>query len=611
MPIEQAATGGVLQYRPWPQALVAPRGDTTVRETSPAPIDAAAPEGRCRASRSPRASWLVAVIAVIAVIAVVVIVVIAAAVIGGGVGAPASPPVAMDPPRFVEEAAAAGIDHVYGGEPTFFVGGGVAAFDCDDDGRPDLYLAGGAEPAALYRNRSPAGGALRFERAPDIAADLTSVTGAYPIDIDGDRVIDLAVLRVGENVLLRGLGDCRFERSNEAWGFSGGAEWTVAFSATWEGANVLPTLAVGNYAELDATGEMTGACSDSELVRPDAGTGRYGPAIALSPGWCTLSVLFSDWDRAGQRDLRMTNDRHYYRDGEEQLWRVVAGEPPRPYTRDDGWPSLKIWGMGIASQDLTGDGRPEVFLTSQADNKLQTLVEGATGPDYRDIALRRGVTAHRPFAGDLTMPSTAWHPEFADVNNDGFMDLFISKGNVGAMLDFAAKDPSNLLIGQADGTFTEGAEAAGIVSFARGRGAALADFNLDGMLDLVEVNRNENVKLWRNVGFGDAAQSAPMGHWLALQLDQEGPDPAGVGSWVEVRVGDRMVQREVTIGGGHAGGQLGWIHAGLGYADRADVRVQWPDGTIGPWITVEANRFAIIERGASEARPWTPPQDAP
>ena len=439
-----------------------------------------------------------------------------------------------------------------------------------------------------------------------MATDLTAVTGAYPIDIDGDRIIDLAVLRIGENVLLRGLGGCRFDRVNEAWGFNGGDAWTAAFSATWEGSNALPTLAVGNYVEPDEAGEATGACSASELVRPVGATRRYGPPIALVPGSCTLSVLFSDWGRSGRRDLRMTNDRHYYRDGEEQLWQLAAGEPPRLYSRNDGWAKMQIWGMGIASQDLTGDGRPEVFLASQADNKLQTLVDGATGPEYRDIALQSGVTAHRPFAGDVTMPSTAWHAEFQDVNNDGYVDLFIAKGNVEAMPDFAARDPSNLLLGQADGTFTESAEAAGIINFARARGAALADFNLDGMLDLVEVNRRVNVKLWRSVGFGDASQPAPMGGWLALKLEQEGPNTFGVGAWVDVEVGDRTTTREVTIGGGHAGGQLGWIHVGLGSAERAKLRVTWPDGEVGPWLSVDARQFVLIVRGASEAQPWTP-----
>ena len=85
---------------------------------------------------------------------------------------------------------------------------------------------GGSDPAALYRNQSEVGGALRFEALTDPATDLTSVTGAYPLDIDGDGIIDLAVLRMGEDVLLRGLGDCRFERANEAWSFAGGDGWT-------------------------------------------------------------------------------------------------------------------------------------------------------------------------------------------------------------------------------------------------------------------------------------------------------------------------------------------------------------------------------------------------
>ena len=76
--------------------------------------------------------------------------------------------------------------------------------------------------------------------------------------------------------------------------------------------------------------------------------------------------------------------------------------------------------MGIASEDVTGDGYPEVFLTSQGDNKLQTLADGPAHPAYEDIALPRGVTAHRPFAGGDVLPSTAWHAEFADVNNDWF-----------------------------------------------------------------------------------------------------------------------------------------------------------------------------------------------
>lgn len=519
----------------------------------------------------------------------------------------AVPQAALGAPRFVEEAAAAGIDHRYAGDFTYFVGGGVAVLDCDADGRPDLYVAGGAEPAALYRNASAVGGELAFTTVPSPETDLTEVTGAYPLDIDADGLVDLAVLRVGENVLLRGTGDCAFERANESWGFDSGTGWSVAFSATWDDPSTLPTLAIGNYLVLDEEDRPLPSydCDDNQLLRAsDAGT--YAQPMALRPGLCTLSLLFSDWDRSGRRDLRVSNDRHYTSEAQEQLWRIETGAAPEPWTSEEGWQPLRIWGMGIASHDVTGDGYPEVYLTSQADNKLQTLVNGPSRPEYGDIAIRRGVTAHRPYAGDVTMRSTAWHPEFADVNNDGFIDLFVSKGNVEAMTDYAARDPNNLLLGQPDGTFVEGGAEAGIATFLRARGASLADLNLDGLLDLVVVNRRENVQVWRNAGTGEAAAPAPMGHWLALRLEQSGANRHGIGAWIEVRAGERVTTRELTVGGGHASGQLGWSHFGLGAADRAEVRITWPDGEVGPWQDAGANGFVIVERGAAAVRPWTP-----
>jgi hypothetical protein len=549
-----------------------------------------------------RSNLLIGLVA-LAVVAVAVI----AVAMGSGVLRPGAP-AALGAPHYVDETATAGIDFSHGSEDIRFVtGGGVGVFDCNGDGRPDVYLAGGAGPAALYRNDSPVGGALRFTPLHDAATDLEDVMGAYPLDIDGDGLTDVAVLRVGESVLLRGLGDCRFERANERWAFDGGNAMTAAFSAKWEGSAALPTLALGSYRNLDPQGMPGDGCADNALFRPgESGTG-YGPPLKLSPGYCTLSMLFSDWDRSGRRDLRVSNDRQYYTTGEEQLWRVAAGEAPRLYTAADGWVSMEIYGMGIASQDITGDGMPEVFLTSQGDNKLQTLTAGPGRPTYGDIALPRGVTAAQPFTGGDILPSTAWHPEFEDVNNDGFVDLFISKGNVSTQVGYAVRDPSNLFLGQPDGTFVEAAEQAGILSFSRGRGAALADFNLDGLPDLIELNLGDPVRVWRNTGSGDAAKPAPMGNWLALRLAEDGPNRDAIGAWLEIKAGGLTINREVTVGGGHIGGQLGWLHVGLGSADRAQVRVQWPNGQWGPSMEIAADQFATIERGASAPTPWAPP----
>ena len=504
-------------------------------------------------------------------------------------------------PHFVDDTPSSGLSHSYQGEFEYFVGGGVAAFDCDGDGRDDLFLAGGTEPAALLHNDSPIGGALRFSRVPSPTTDLTAVTGAYPIDIDSDGKVDLVVLRHGGDVVLRGLGGCRFEPAGPQLGIDLRPGWTTAFSATWEGSNKLPTLAFGRYL---VPGEDR--CDTSWLLRPDASGSRYGAPIELAPGYCTLSMLFSDWSHTGQRDLRVSNDRHYYIDGQEQLWRITPGQPPTAYTEADGWRPLQIWGMGIASQDTTGDGLPEVFLTSQADNKLQTLANGPAQPDYRDIALKSGVTAQRPFAGGDVLPSTAWHPEFADVNNDGVADLLVTKGNVDAQIEQATRDPNNLFIGRPDGSFVEGAEAAGIVGYDRARGAAVVDLNLDGLLDMVIVNRRTNLTSWRNVGGGSANRPAAMGHWIDVRLQQPAPNVDAIGAWLDVKVGDHTTTREVTVGGGHVSGELGWLHAGVGSASNAEVRVQWPDGTVGPWMTVPAGQRVSIMRGETAPRTWTP-----
>ena len=516
------------------------------------------------------------------------------------------PTEAAGPPQFVDETAASGVSQRFDGPETYQVGGGAAVFDCNGDRLPDLYLAGGEGPASLLRNRSTIGGALRFDRVASPTTDLPKVVGAYPLDIDGDGKVDLAILRIGENVLLRGHGDCTFERANEMLGFSGIDGYTTAFSATWEGDASLPTLAIGHYLKVDNRGETTFTCDEDALLRPKANGSAYMAATTLAPGYCSLSMLFSSWDGSGRRDLRVSNDRQYYTDGSEQLWRMAPGQAPTPYTADDGWASLQIYGMGIASQDLTGDGLPEVYLTSQRDNKLQTLIAGPDQPTFRDIALRRGVTSTRPFAGDTSLPSTAWHPEFADVNNDGFTDLFVSKGNVGAQAEFATRDPSDLFLGQPDGSFVEAADRAGILRFERGRGAALADLNLDGLLDLVEVNYRADTVVWRNVGAGTADAPAAMGHWLMLDIQQPGPNRDAVGAWVDVRIGDVTVRHELTIGGGHLGGQLGWLHVGLGPATKSEVRVVWPDGEQGPWLPLAADQFAIVERDATAVQPWSP-----
>jgi hypothetical protein len=510
-------------------------------------------------------------------------------------------PALADPalPRFADETASAGLSTVYDGEWDYMVGGGVATFDCSGDGFPEVFLSGGAGVSALYLNRSDTGGALSFERTDALAMD--AVLGAYPLDIDSDGAMDLVILRQGANLVMRGLGDCRFEDASQAWGFDGGDAWSTAFAATWEKGAAWPTLAIGNYIDRREEAFPWGSCTDNWLHRPaEAG---FAAPIPLTPSYCALSMLFTDWNGLGQPSLRVSNDREYYKGGQEQLWHLDPGQPPRLFTESEGWKRLRIWGMGIASADITRDGYPDYFLTSMADNKFQVLKDPASGlPDYADIALKTGITAHRPYAGGDTRPSTAWHAQFADVNNDGWLDLFVAKGNVAKMPDFAEKDPNNLLLGQPDGTFVEAGDRAGVASTDIARGAQVVDLNLDGLLDIVAVNRWTAAQVWR--GLAPETDAAP-GQWLHLRLAQPGPNRDAIGAVIEVRRGDQIERHEVTSGGGHVSGSTGWIHIGLGEAALAELRVIWPDGVAGDWLELPAASFQILAPG-QPPEAWLP-----
>ncbi len=500
-------------------------------------------------------------------------------------------------PKFTDETASSGIASTYKGEWLYMVGGGTAVFDCNGDDYPDALLAGGEGKATFYKNQSKRGGELKFV-AEESGLELDAVTGGYPLDVDGDGITDIVLLRVGENAVMRGKGECKFERANEAWGFDGGDGWSAAFAATWEKGAVWPTLAVGNYINREEEFSPWGSCTDNWLHRPVSNTEKkFAPPLPLKPSFCPLSMLFTDWNRSGTPSLRVSNDREYYEGGQEQLWHVDPGQPPALYTLKEGWKRLRIWGMGIASSDVNGDGYPDYFMTSMADSRLQLLKDGKAeklAPDYVEGAWPAGVTAQRPYTGGDERPSTGWHAQFEDVNNDGMPDLFVAKGNVDRMPDFAAKDPNNLLLQGPAGKFTEAGDKAGVASMAQSRGAALDDFNLDGLVDLLVVNRNEPAQIWRNV-------STNAGKFINIKLADTGPNRDGIGAWIEVKTSEKIQRREITVGGGHAGGQLGWWHFGIGAAEKAEVRVLWPDGMQGEWQALDAGGFYRLERDGLSA----------
>ncbi|KAA2316053.1 CRTAC1 family protein [Pseudooceanicola sediminis] len=442
--------------------------------------------------------------------------------------------------------------HVYGGGWEHFVGGGVAVFDCDGDARPDIFAAGGENAALLLRN----GGDFTFRQVA--VPELRGATGAYPLDIDADGWMDLYVMRVGPDVVLRGQPACGFVDATQAFGLPESDQWSTAFAAWWTD-DRRPQMAVGHYVDRGNPDGPFEACDTNTRLVPDAQGYR---AEVLAPGFCSLSMLAAR-DARGRLGLRISNDRHYYvKGGYEQMWDIGEG---RFLDAQDGFAKVSLWGMGIASRDLTGDGRAEVMMTSMGDQLLQLAQADGT---YANAPYAIGTYATRPHVGGDGRPSTGWHAQFADVDNDGRADLFIAKGNVDQMPGMAIHDPNNLLMQQADGSFVEAAADAGVATAERSRGAALADFDGDGRLDLLVVNRRAPLELYRNVTEG-------TGHWLEVSLQQPGGNRNAVGA--RVRVNGQ--EQEVSVGGGHASGQATPLHFGLGAAETAQVTVIWPDGS--------------------------------
>ena len=487
---------------------------------------------------------------------------------------------------FTDQSAALPVMQSYEGEWHHYVGGGVAVMDCNGDNLPDLFVAGGSSPSRLFINTSPEGGELSFETGS--FPELSDVIGAYPLDIDGDGVTDLAVLRLGPNVLMRGEGQCQFSDANADWRFDAGDEWTTAFAATFEPDQSWPTLVFGNYVDPDDPEGPFEACDSNFIHRPQ--DRAFAPRVPLTPGFCALSMLISDWKRDGVPELRISNDRQYYvRNGREQMWRL---SDLHEYTEAEGWPTLRLWGMGIASRDLNGDGLPEVMLTSMGDQVLQFNMGGGK---MQNAPYAIGTYATTPYAGDDGRPSTGWHAQFGDIDNDGRDDLFIAKGNVEQMPSNAIHDPNNLLHQQPDGRFTEIGGKTGVGTMERSRGAALADLNHDGKLDIVVVNRRAPMEVWQNT-------SGDVGNFLALDLAQDSTNRDAIGAIVEVTLPDgRIVAQERAVGGGHASGQLVPLHFGLGDAGVVDVRVIWPDGSEGVAAGIKANHWLRLMRGQDGA----------
>jgi hypothetical protein len=133
----------------------------------------------------------------------------------------------------------------------------------------------------------------------------------------------------------------------------------------------------------------------------------------------------------------------------------------------------------------------------------------------------------------------------------------------------------------------------------------LVDLNGDGLLDALQVNRWDRAQMWRQL----PNEATKGNRWLQLRLAQPASNRDAVGAWVEVKIGEKIIRQELTVGGGHASGHMGWMHFGLGPAADVQVRVQWPNNSQSPswgaWMNASSNSFYnVTPQGMSK---WSAP----
>ena len=480
--------------------------------------------------------------------------------------------------------------------------GGMAAFDYDGDGRMDLFFTNGADPQSmrksdpsysnrLYRNL----GGMRFsdvtERA-GVGGEGYSM-GAAAADFDNDGDADLFVAGVFRNILYRNRGDGTFEDITERSGIGSG-EWAVAAGWLDYDGDGLLDLFVVNYA--DWTLDFDRYCGDRnrgirvychpKYLTPIAnrlyrnrGDGRFED-VTVATGLDRhegrgMSVAFADYDGDGSQDAFVTNDNlpnflFLNREGasfvEEALLSGAA-------LLDHGRP---VASMGVDVGDYDGDGIADLSVTALS-NETYPLFRGEGGGSFRDVTVRSGLAkASRPYSG--------WSNAFADLDNDGWLDLFAANSHVNDEVEhfepFPYRQP-NTVFRNRGGEFEAPAEVGVAAPY---RGAAVADFDGDGRLDIAVSALGERSRILRNA-------SPRTGNWVAIRLvgTRSGRDALGAA----VRVGDQVRWMKSAVG--YASSSLRPVHFGLGGdSDPVTIEVAWPSGHSQVVEGLPVNRTSVV-----------------
>jgi hypothetical protein len=537
---------------------------------------------------------------------------------------------------FANVAREAGLNHltVYGGAASNkylleTTGTGVAFIDIDNDGWLDLFFVNGSTLEGFPREKAPTNHLYRnkgdgsFEDVT-VRAGLAASgwgQGACVGDYDGDGFDDLFVSYFGQNRLYRNRGTGAFEDVTRAAGLmeAPGARtrWGTGCAFLDYDRDGRLDLFVANYIDLDlatAPTPASGLCrykgiqvacgppgltGGKNALYHNRGDGTFEDVstkagITRASGTYGLGVSTLDFDNDGWIDLYVANDSNpsaMYRNNHDGTFTDIGVASGCAYSQD-GKPQA---GMGIAVGDYDRNGTMDLFKTNFAGD-TSTLYANSGGGFCEDRTFRSGIGVNTRWLG--------WGTGFIDLDNDGWLDLFLTNGHVYPEVvqlktEAAYKQRKVVYRNLGNGRFVDVTERLGAPATTpkAGRGAAFGDFDNDGQIDIAISNVNDLPDLFR-------LKSNPAHHWLTLKLVGVQSNRDAIGARVRAVAGEVQQWQEVRGGGSYLSQNDFRVHFGLAAAARVDrIDVRWPNGLEERWEDLAADRVHTLKEGSGRVQP--------
>lgn len=500
--------------------------------------------------------------------------------------------------------------------------GGVAVFDYNNDGKLDIFFTNGADINTL-RKSSPKYSNHLFEN--DGHGHFTDVTakaglagtgydmGVAVADYDNDGYEDIFVAGVYKNTLYHNNGDGTFTDVTAKAGLNKpdpeyGPLWSVG--AVWVDVNNdgLLDLFVINYMKWDIKHEPSCPIDghpdycNPKMYKPtpnqlflNNGDGTFTDAsvkwgLREHPGK-GMAGATADFDLDGRMDVFVANDKEFnwfFRNKGNAFQEM--GFDANVALREDG---VFISGMGVDFRDLDNDGYPDIVVVA-LDNETFPIYRNTGTGTFAEVTEQSGMTM-------LSLPMGGYSPTIADFDNDGWKDIFVSRGHVQSLLSeprIAVEQPNTVFRNLGDMKFAAFTAEAGLTSRppARHRGSAIGDLNGDGRIDVVVTALKAPAEIWMNDSPGN-------NHWLEIKLQGTKSNRDGIGARIKVVTKNATQYDHKSTAAGYASSSAGPVHFGLGPNTSVDlIEIRWPSGLVQQVRNVASDQILKVRESGPAGR---------